>query len=142
MSAVTAGMVGLLVAGPNIGIGHHFNLVEDKTISAGGVLTEPAPHAPIRSRAERTRDLSDPFSRVIFVAGTPAKRSATSTSNFGVGRRENHDSSGFYERFTAPEISSDDTVAVAAETDRIWVHDARDMPELPDNSVALVEVGS
>ncbi len=72
------------------------------------------------------------------MAGTPAKRSATSTSNFGVGRRENHDSSGFYERFAAPEISRDDTVAVAHETDRIWVHDARKMPELPDNSVALV----
>ncbi|MEO6988933.1 MAG: site-specific DNA-methyltransferase [Aquihabitans sp.] len=72
------------------------------------------------------------------MASTPARRRATSTSNFGVGRRENHDASGFYERFTAPEISSDDSVAVAPETDEVWVHDAREMPELPDNSVALV----
>ena len=72
------------------------------------------------------------------MASTPARRSATSTSNFGVGRRENHDASGFYQRFAAPEISSDDTVAVAPEADHIWVHDAREMPELPDNSVALV----
>ena len=66
------------------------------------------------------------------------KRQATSTSNFGVGKRENHDASGFYERFGAPTISADDTVNVAPTTDRIWVHDARDMPELPDASVALV----
>ncbi|HET9732969.1 MAG TPA: site-specific DNA-methyltransferase [Acidimicrobiales bacterium] len=31
----------------------------------------------------------------------------TATSAFGVGRREGHDSSGFYERFQPPEISSD-----------------------------------
>jgi site-specific DNA-methyltransferase (adenine-specific) len=67
-----------------------------------------------------------------------AKRQRTSTSNFGVGKRENHDASGFYERFAAPVLSDDDTVAVAPEVDQIWVHDARTMPELPANSVALV----
>lgn len=66
------------------------------------------------------------------------KRQRTSTSNFGVGKRENHDASGFYDRFTMPEMSDDDTVNLAPEVDRIWVHDARSMPELPDNSVALV----
>ncbi len=66
------------------------------------------------------------------------KRQRTATSNFGVGRRENHDASGFYERFAAPALSADDTVAVAPAADTIWVHDARTMPELPDNSVALV----
>ncbi len=66
------------------------------------------------------------------------KRARTSTSNFGVGKRENHDASGFYERFAAPQVSSDDTVAVASSVDEIWVHDARKMPELPDGSVALV----
>jgi site-specific DNA-methyltransferase (adenine-specific) len=66
------------------------------------------------------------------------KRQRTTTSNFGVGKRENHDASGFYERFGAPELSRDDTVAVAPVTDEIWVHDARSMPELPDRSVALV----
>lgn len=67
-------------------------------------------------------------------------RRGTSTSNFGVGRRENHDSSGFYERFGAPVLSDDDEVVRLSEDqlDRIWVHDAREMPELPDNSVALV----
>jgi site-specific DNA-methyltransferase (adenine-specific) len=62
----------------------------------------------------------------------------TSTSNFGVGRREGHDASGFYGRFGTPVVSTDDTVTVAPETDRIWVHDARDMAVLPGNSVALV----
>lgn len=67
-------------------------------------------------------------------------RRGTSTSNFGVGKRENHDSSGFYERFGTPVLSDDDTVVPLApsEVDTIWVHDARKMPELPDNSVALV----
>ena len=67
-----------------------------------------------------------------------AKRQRTTTSNFGVSKRENHDASGFYDRFGAPEVSDDDTVNVAPAVDRIWVHDARDMHELPDNSVALV----
>lgn len=66
------------------------------------------------------------------------KRQRTATSNFGVGKRENHDASAFYERFSMPEISDDDTVNVAPVADQIFVHDASDMPELPDNSVALV----
>jgi site-specific DNA-methyltransferase (adenine-specific) len=72
------------------------------------------------------------------VAPRPPRRPGTSTSNFGVGRRENHDASAFYDRFGAPVISTDDEIAVAPEVDRIWVHDARSMPELPDASVALV----
>jgi hypothetical protein len=39
------------------------------------------------------------------------ERRRTSTSNFGVSRRENHDSSGFYGRFHAPELTSDLTVS-------------------------------
>ena len=38
------------------------------------------------------------------------RKRATSTSSFGVSRRENHDASGFYARFTAPTLSADDTV--------------------------------
>lgn len=71
----------------------------------------------------------------------PAKRrprTSTSTSTFGAGKREAHDASAFYDRFTAPQISGDDSLAVAPTTNRIWVHDARAMGELPDNSVALV----
>ena len=70
------------------------------------------------------------------------KRKGTSTSNFGVSRREGHDSSGFYARFPLPEISSDDTVADAACRDEIWHGDARNIMDttghVADNSVALV----
>lgn len=71
------------------------------------------------------------------MAGSP-KRQRTSTSNFGVGKRENHDASAFYERFGAPQLSADDTINAVPTVDEIWVHDARSMPELPDDSVALV----
>jgi site-specific DNA-methyltransferase (adenine-specific) len=62
----------------------------------------------------------------------------TTTSSFGVGRREGHDASAFYARFVAPEISDDDTVKVAELERPLIIGDARDMRELPDNSVALV----
>lgn len=68
----------------------------------------------------------------------PRRRTGTRTSAFGVGRREGHDSSAFYERFHAPVVSDDQTVADPGEVDRIVVGDARDMREVPDNSVALV----
>jgi DNA modification methylase len=69
----------------------------------------------------------------------PRRRSATSTSNFGVGRRESHVADAFYSRFEAPELSADEDVqapAVLAET--CICGDARHMTELADNSVALV----
>jgi len=74
------------------------------------------------------------------VAEPPNRRPGTSTSNFGVSRRENHDASGFYQRFEAPIVTDDDVInpAPAGATGEIWVRDARDMSELPDNSVALV----
>ena len=39
------------------------------------------------------------------------RRKATATTSFGVGRRESHDASEFYARFSPPEISADDSVA-------------------------------
>ncbi|HEV3472345.1 MAG TPA: DNA methyltransferase, partial [Actinomycetota bacterium] len=68
------------------------------------------------------------------------RRRPTSTSAFGVGRRESHDATAFYERFTAPEISNDDLVAVNPPEALNQVHhaDARHMPELLDSSIALV----
>lgn len=66
------------------------------------------------------------------------KRKSTTTSVFGAGRRESHDASAFYERFTPPEISDDDTVNPRREVDRIYCGDARDMADIEDNSVALV----
>ena len=39
---------------------------------------------------------------------SPPRRRPTSTSSFGVGRREGHDATAFYERFPAPVITDDD----------------------------------
>ncbi|HEX5095523.1 MAG TPA: site-specific DNA-methyltransferase [Acidimicrobiia bacterium] len=67
-----------------------------------------------------------------------AKR-GTSTSNFGVSKRESHDATAFYERFTAPELSDDDTVVAPYEiTDPFVLGDARQMDAITDGSVALV----
>ena len=74
---------------------------------------------------------------------TAARRGPTSTSSFGVSRREGHDASAFYERFPVPEISQDCRVVPPAteSLDRLWVGDARDMDthgNVADDSVALV----
>lgn len=65
-------------------------------------------------------------------------RRTTSTANFGSGRRESHDASAFYDRFVAPEISTESAVAPAPEVDVIYRRDARRMTGVPSNSVALV----
>lgn len=68
-----------------------------------------------------------------------AERRRTSTSNFGVGRRENHDSTAFYGRFRPPELSDDDAVLPPKPVATPFVcGDARHMDEVPDGSVALV----
>lgn len=62
----------------------------------------------------------------------------TSTSNFGVSRRENHDSSAFYERFPDPELSDDTEVCPCPVADSLIHGDSRDMSAVPSKSVALV----
>ncbi len=62
----------------------------------------------------------------------------TATSAFGVSKREGHDASGFYRRFTPPDLSSDSEVADNRALDKLIVGDARHMDEVPDSSVALV----
>src|SRR5207244_2394121 len=65
----------------------------------------------------------------------------TSTSNFGVGRRESHDASQFYARFRPPVIDDDDAIATAPDLgDGCILGDIRERgdDDLPDNSVALV----
>jgi site-specific DNA-methyltransferase (adenine-specific) len=70
--------------------------------------------------------------------GAAAKRKSTSTSNFGVGRREAHDASAFYERFAAPQLSDDATIHVPSDVDEIHIGDSRAMTAVADGSVALV----
>jgi site-specific DNA-methyltransferase (adenine-specific) len=101
--------------------------------------------------AERTRGTTTPqpsrprtpVSRISKtpVTGAPAeppRHRGTSTSNFGVSRRENHDASAFYARFSAPQVSDDEAITPPRSLDRIFAGDARDMRDIADNSVALV----
>ncbi len=71
-------------------------------------------------------------------AGKGNRRKATSTSAFGVSRRENHDASGFYARFTPPVLSDDEAVGTSPIEGKIFEGDARHMDEVEDASVALV----
>ncbi|HUQ40520.1 MAG TPA: site-specific DNA-methyltransferase [Acidimicrobiales bacterium] len=66
------------------------------------------------------------------------RRQRTLTSQFGVSRRENHDASPFYDRFTPPDLSSESEVAPRKEIDEVFRGDARDMEKVDDRSVALV----
>ena len=70
-------------------------------------------------------------------ANPPARR-GTSTSAFGVGKREGHDSTAFYERFQPPVISDDEHINAPKLIDEIVVGDSRDMTDVADSSVALV----
>lgn len=68
----------------------------------------------------------------------------TRTSAFGVGRREGHDASAFYERFAPPVLSEDEQVNRPDELladlagGRLFHGSSTDMHQLPDASVALV----
>jgi DNA modification methylase len=68
------------------------------------------------------------------------RRKPTSTSSFGVSKRESHDASAFYSRFSLPHVSSDSEIATNPPDmlDRIHVGDSRFMPQVVDSSVALV----
>ena len=64
---------------------------------------------------------------------------ATRTTNFGVGKRESHDATDFYARFTPPTLSDDAALGDTAGVPTGCVlGDARDLSILPDASVALV----
>jgi DNA modification methylase len=68
------------------------------------------------------------------------RRLATATSDFGSGKRESHDATSFYERFTPPLISGDEQVERPMVLDRLFHGDARLMTEdqVTDRSVALL----
>ena len=63
------------------------------------------------------------------------RRRRTSTSSFGVGRREGHDATAFYERFPAPVITDDDRSSSHRSTidEPFRLGDSRHL-DLPDNS--------
>lgn len=73
------------------------------------------------------------------VEPTVPPRRATTTSRFGTSKRESHDASDFYERFPAPKILTDKTVAdVGPVRDSILLGDSRDLSAIPESSIALV----
>ena len=64
---------------------------------------------------------------------------ATRTTNFGVGKRESHDATDFYARFTPPVLSSETTLGDPSTVpDGCVLGDGRDMAAIPDATVALV----
>ena len=68
-----------------------------------------------------------------------AERRRTSTSDFGAGRRESHDASGFYGRFEAPAVSDDEVIAGPTSNTELFIcGDARDLSVVESASVALV----
>ena len=68
------------------------------------------------------------------------QRLATTTSEFGSSRRESHDSTPFYERFSPPVISGDERVEPPSAIDQLFHGDAREMTDsqVADRSVALI----
>ncbi len=67
------------------------------------------------------------------------RRASTSTSAFGVGRREGHDASAFYDRFSAPIVSPDKALGTRHHpVDVLVAGDARAMTDVDDATVALV----
>lgn len=62
----------------------------------------------------------------------------TKTSSFGTGRREGHDASAFYDRFSEPKISKDEEINRCPVPDTLWRSDSRDLSFLPEKCIALV----
>lgn len=61
------------------------------------------------------------------------------TTRFGVGGREGHDSSPFYDRALVPVAETTDAeIAAPSVVDEVFCHSAEHMEELPDASVALM----
>ncbi len=69
----------------------------------------------------------------------PRAKARTYTSNFGVGRREAHDSTAFYARFSSPELLLSEDVPDPETIDEPFIcGDARSMDQVSNDSVALV----
>lgn len=64
---------------------------------------------------------------------------STTTRSFGVGRRESHDASMYYERALVSIVETADRHVSRPEVaDEVFEHSAEQMRELPDDSVALM----
>ncbi len=78
-----------------------------------------------------------------FATGEIMLKNRTSTTKFGVGKRENHDSSEFYSR-KLYQTKNDSTKCDKCRPlphhaiNKIFQHSSEDMIELPDNSISLM----
>lgn len=84
-------------------------------------------------RARRT-----PAPKAVRSRSAGQASAGTRTAAFGVGRRESHDASPFYRRFTPPVLSQDTEVTPCPVPDTLHCADSRDLGFLPDKCVALV----
>ena len=66
------------------------------------------------------------------------RRKSTTTSAFGVSRREGHDASPFYERFPVLKEDFQQKPVPPVQINKIYKGDSRNMRQVVDNSVALV----
>jgi len=129
----------------------------DHGVGHGQAAPQAASLPTIECRLGRQRDLELARPRAVTVfarcclcsvlsmlGAVVGRDDRTETSAFGVGRRESHDSSRFYARFTPPLLSDDDEVnrpdELLAElgSGRLFHGQSQAMTALPDNSVALV----
>lgn len=67
-----------------------------------------------------------------------SKGKRTSTSSFGVSRREGHDASPFYSRFEVLAQDKGEGVSLCPDRDKNRIGDGRYMTLIPSNSIALV----
>src|SRR5207247_1439009 len=70
-------------------------------------------------------------------------RRQTTTSSFGVSRRESHDATRFYDRFRPPQLSDDADVPLPEPVGDPFVHgDARNMGQVADAASGSCAWGS
>ena len=124
---------------PGCPVGFRVATVADQLVDAveRDAVLDPHPRGPAPGPG-RAHCSVRPTAATALTSGGLTQSMGTSTSSFGVGKRESHDSTDFYARFAAPEICDADDLGSPGELDVIHVGDARDMSAVPDASVALV----
>lgn len=77
---------------------------------------------------------------ILYPQSSSGATVGTSTSTFGVSRRESHDSSDFYRRFEVPRETDNYTINEVGENvvDKLFMGSATNMHMVADNSVALM----
>lgn len=112
--------------------------VEGLVAGHDGIIAQDSRRARPTGLIYKNRASPMQLGRIERMRDPSVVRRRTSTSGFGVSKREGHDASGFYERFTAPDQSTDSYIGSHRAIDDIFVGDSRNMQAIEDASVALV----